>query len=395
MPKTPPPPASGRSSTPAFPAELRRGVIACALILALTLLAGCGAKGTGPGQLFRPYGPPVSTSETPGAFTGWLLPQNQELASWKEMAPAVRKSLQYAESKPRSGVAVNRKGLRVTWGELQDSLQLLHALLPRLDENPGLLLERFRWIKMPAGIKYTSYYEPQIRASRTKKPGFTQPIYAAPPDLASYRRRHGRYYSRSDIDGPRQVLAGRDLELAWADPVDVYFLQIQGSGRLYFDDRTTAYVNYDGQNGHRYRSSGSLIVESGYRLESGDIFEQRRWFKAHPDKMQEIFFRNPSYVFFKFTTRGSMGAIGHTLDEWLSLATDPSYLPLGGVIAYGVNVPDPEHGRAPLRGIGFAQDIGGAIRGNRIDLYSGASDRANYVASFLDARGPAWLLLKR
>ncbi len=371
-------------------------VLFCALLMALLALGGCASKETS--DLVtrpQPYGPPVAKEEQPEFFVSHLVPQNQELASWKEMGPTIRKSLIYTGNKPSRRLAVNRPGLKVTWGELEESLKLLHSLLPQLDANPKLLLEKFRWVKVPQGIKYSGYYEPRIKASRTKKPGYTQAIYAKPKDLARYRARHGKYYSRQAIDGKRQVLAGKNLELAWADPVDVYFLQIQGSGKLIFDDNTTAYVNYAGQNGHKYRASGRIIREKGYKLNRGDIFEQRQWFKDHPDKMQEIFFANPSYVFFRFSNRGATGAIGQKVDDWLSLATDRNFLPLGGIVAYGVNAPDPDYARFPLRGIGFAQDTGGAIKRNRIDIYCGGSDRANYVASFLDASGPAWILLKR
>ena len=83
------------------------------------------------------------------------------------------------------------------------------------------------------------------------------------------------------------------------------------------------------------------------------------------------------------------------MDEWLSLAVDRSYIPLGAVVAFGVNVPDEKYGSLPLRGIGFAQDVGGAIKQRRIDLFCGGSERANYVASHLDAPGPAWVLVAR
>ena len=90
-----------------------------------------------------------------------------------------------------------------------------------------------------------------------------------------------------------------------------------------------------------------------------------------------------------------MGAINQTVDDYISLAVDRTFLPLGGIVAFGVNVPDQTYTTAPLRGIGLAQDTGGAIKRNRIDIYCGSGDRANYIASNLDAAGPAWLLLKR
>ena len=168
-------------------------------------------------------------------------------------------------------------------------------MLPQLDADPTLLLQRFRWVAVPGGISYSGYYEPAVRASRTRKPGYEHPIYKRPPDLSRVRARRGRYYDRRTIE-TRGVLAGKDLELAWAaDPVDVFFLEIQGSGRLIFDDGTQAFVNYDGQNGHKYKSSGRIMREKGL-LKRGDIFEQREWFKNNPDRVWEILLENPSYA---------------------------------------------------------------------------------------------------
>lgn len=330
--------------------------------------------------------------ESPEFFAQRLAPRNQELTSWTDLAPSLRKSLVYVKSKPVGAVAVSRPGLRVTWGELRRTLEELRAMLPQLDADPTLLLQRFRWVAVPGGISYSGYYEPVVRASRTRKPGYEHPIYKRPPDLSRVRARRGRYYDRRTIE-TKGVLAGKDLELAWAaDPVDVFFLEIQGSGRLIFDDGTQAFVNYDGQNGHKYKSSGRIMREKGL-LKRGDIFEQREWFKNNPDRVWEILLENPSYVFFKFGGRGPTGAMGQVVDGWVSLATDRNYIPLGAVVAYGVNAPDQTYGTVPLRGIGLAQDVGGAIKSRRIDIFCGGDERANYVASHLDAKGPAWVLL--
>lgn len=362
-------------------------------LLASLALSACAGKKPRPEEL-PSLGPPVSVRESPDFFVANLAPRNQDLTSWKDMDPTLRRSLRYVNSKPLGAAAVKRPGLTVTWRDLSRSLTRLRDLLPRLDAEPGLLLANFRWVEVPGGINYSGYYEPRVRASRTRKPGYAQAIYGLPPDLGRVRAKRGRYHDRRTIE-EKQVLAGRGLELAWAaDPVDVFFLEIQGSGRLIFDDGTQAYVNYAGQNGHKYRSSGRIMREKGL-LKRGDIFEQREWFRNNPDRVREILNDNPSYVFFKLGSRGPTGAMGHEVDGWLSLATDRSFIPLGSLVAYGVNAPDERRGSAPLRGIGVAQDVGGAIRRNRIDIFCGGDARANYVASHLDARGPAWVLLAR
>lgn len=338
--------------------------------------------------------PAVTDGESQGFFLANLSPSNQDLSSFTDMAPTIGKSLIYVNSKPQDALAISAPHLKVTWGELANTLRRLRDILPMLNKDPSLLEKNFEWVPVPGGIDYSGYYEPRVPASREKKPGYEQAIYSVPPDLEAVKKKKGKYYDRAAIE-TEQVLAGKGLELAWAkDPVDVFFLEIQGSGRLVFDDGTEAYVNYAGQNGHKYKSSGRVMREKGL-LKRGDIFEQREWLKNNPDRVREILNGNPSYVFFKYGGRGPTGAIGHTVDGWLSLATDRAFIPLGSIVAYGVNLPDEKKGVQPMRGIGFAQDVGGAIKKNRIDIFCGGDDRANYVASFLDAHGPAWILLAK
>ena len=340
-----------------------------------------------------PVTPPVSQQESADVFAANLHPQGQELQSWQDMAPTLRKSLQYVNRKNPSDIAISRPGLSLTWGQMARTLQSLHTLLPLLDAQPELFTQRFEWVPIQEGILYSGYYEPRIEASRTYKEGY-HPIYRRPPDLQRVRAKGKKYHSHKVIDG-NGVLRGKGLELAWAkDIVDVFYLQIQGSGRLVFDDGTSAYVNYDGQNGHKYKSSGKIMAAKGL-LQRGDIFEQREWFKNNPDRVWEILQENPSYVFFRFGQRGPTGAMGAVVDGWMSLATSRNFIPLGAVVAYGVNIPDAKSGTVPLRGIGFAQDVGGAIKRNRIDIFCGGDDRAEYVASHLDAVGPAWVLVAK
>lgn len=369
----------------------RKAVFICFCAASMALVA-CGQKQ--PIEELPPHEPEVRLDEDTGRFVSLLAATNQDLESYADMAPTISKSLAYVNSKPADAVAIDAPHLKVTWGELSRTLVKLRDILPQLDKNPGLLERDFKWVQLPDGIAYSGYYEPRVAASRTKKPGYEQAIYKVPPDLEKVRRKNGRYYDRRTIE-EKQILAGKGLELAWAaDPVDVFFLEIQGSGRLVFDDGTEAYINYAGQNGHKYKSSGRIMREKGL-LKRGDIFEQREWFKNNPDRVREILHENPSYVFFKFGGRGPTGAMGHTVDDWLSLATDRKWIPLGSIVAYGVNIPDQKRGTVPLRGIGFAQDVGGAIKRNRIDIFCGSSERSNYVASHLDARGPAWILLAK
>lgn len=364
------------------------------LILAAGMLVSCAGRKMDQKRTWAPLGPEVSLYESPEIFVGSLAPGNQELTTWKSLAENVLNSASYVNRKPQSVVATSMDGRRITWAALAKTLQKFRDILPQLDANPRLLMENFEWVPIRGGIDYSGYYSPVVRASRTRKPGYEHPIYKTPPELRSLRAKAKKYHDRCTIECG-QILAGRGLELAWAaDPVDVFFLAIQGSGILQYDDGGRDFINYDEQNGHKYKSSGRIMREKGL-LSRGDIFEQRQWLKEHPERVEEILHENPSFVFFKISKQGPTGAMGFEVQDWVSLATDRNVIPLGSIVAYGVNVPDESRVAQPLRAIGLAQDVGGAIKRNRIDIYCGTSSRSNYVASFLDAKGPAWILLAR
>ncbi len=368
-----------------------------ALICGALLLSGCARETPVPDPLpVQGRQGPAVEFESRERFLANLHPANQEMRSWKELEPALRNSLRFVSEKPQDEPAGldGQATPRLTWGDMRRTLVRLLDLLPELDRDPGLFERHFSWVPVPSGIAYSGYYEPIVRASRTRKPGYEHPLYSTPPDMRRHKRRYGSYYDRRAIDGKR-VLEGKGLEIAWAaDPVEVFFLQIQGSGRLLFDDGTTAFINYDGQNGHKYRSSGRIMASKGL-LKQGHVFEQKEWFKNNPHRVNEILFENPSYVFFKLGNQGAVGAMGYSLLPWASIATDRRVIPLGSVVAYGVNIPDRERGEVPLRAIGLAQDVGGAIKKNRIDIFCGAGDDGEYVACKLDRRGPAWILVAR
>ncbi len=360
----------------------------CFVLCCAFLLSSCAKQVPPPENKFL-----VSKQENEKYFLSHLNPRNQNISSWRMLEPTLRKSLSYVKVKKSEDIAVDRPGLRLTWGQMEYTLVSLLNLLPQLDRNPNLFQEKFVWVPVHGGMKYSAYYEPVLKASRTYKPGYT-PLYKKPSDLDRYRKNGRKYHSRTAID-KENVLAGRGFELAWAESfVDVYYLQIQGSGKLAFDDGSSAYVNYAGQNGHDYVSSGRIMREKGL-LKRGDVQEQKQWFKDNPDRIWEIFKENPSYVFFRFGDKGATGAMGRVVDPLASIATDRHFIPLGSVVAYGVNVPRKIGGPKALRAIGFAQDVGGAIKRNRVDIFAGGGAEAEYMASYLDAPGPAWVLVSK
>ncbi len=335
----------------------------------------------------------VHRKESAQEFLDQLTPAKQNMHSWNELTPTLQKSLSYVKAKNQEAFAIKRPDLTLTWGQLRQSLEELLQILPQIDTNPDLLLEHFTWIQIEEGIKFTGYYEPLVLASRTPKPGY-HPIYKRPPELTEYRRKKIKYHSREAIDSDK-ILAERGLELAWAKSiVDIYYMQIQGSGKLLFEDGSTSYINYAAQNGHKYTISGKTMKDMGL-ITRGNVLEQRKWFLENPSRISEILNTNPSYVFFSQGKGGMRGATGRILDPLRSLASDRRFIPLGAIVAYGLNMPHILLEKTPMRGLAFTQDVGGAIKGNRCDIFMGGGPVAEFTASLLHDHGIAWVLVSK
>jgi len=263
----------------------------------------------------------------------------------------------------------------------------------------------------------TGYYEPVLRGSATPSESFRYPVYGVPADmivvdLASlypdlrHRRLRGRiegrrlvpYYSRAEIernDGHFEAPV-----LAWvSDPVALFFLQIQGSGRIAFADGVQLRIGYADQNGHPYRSLGRHLVERGeLSLEAASMQGIQNWAAANPDKLRAALDANPSYVFFRVLSdlpsqEGPVGALGVPLIARASLAVDRRFIPLGAPVYLATTWPLSD---APLEQLAVALDTGGAIRGPvRADYYWGSGEEAGAMAGRMRQQGRLWLLWPR
>ena len=211
------------------------------------------------------------------------------------------------------------------------------------------------------------------------------------------------YATRAEIDGG--ALAAQGLELVWVDdPVDAFFLHIQGSGRVTFEDGTRRRLAYAATNGHNYFSIGRRLVALG-ALSCEDVSMQtiRDWLAANPERASEVMHENASYVFFRWldegqATEGPVGAQGVALTAGRSLAVDRRFVPMTVPIWLAGAAPDPHPAREdrPLRRLMVAQDTGGAIRGPvRGDVFWGTGDEAGAVAGRMKHEGRYWLLLPR
>jgi membrane-bound lytic murein transglycosylase A len=264
----------------------------------------------------------------------------------------------------------------------------------------------------------TGYYEPLLRGSRSKAAPYLYPLYAPPedlltidliainPDLRNMRLRgriEGRrvvpYYSRAEIENGSAPVGGR--EILWVDdPVEAFFLQIQGSGRVLIDSGETVRIGYADQNGHPYQSIGRWLLDRG-ELQAGDATMHgiKAWGRANPARLAELLHRNPSYVFFRETPPGDSpidgppGALGVPLSAGRSIAVDPRFIPLGAPVFLATTWPNSS---APLARLMLAQDTGGAIRGAvRADFFWGYGAEAGALAGRMRQQGRMWVLLPR
>ncbi|WP_103257440.1 murein transglycosylase A [Tabrizicola aquatica] len=236
---------------------------------------------------------------------------------------------------------------------------------------------------------FTGYFEPELDGSPVRSGRFQYPIYRRPPEL-----REGMvYHSRSAIEGG--AIAGRGLELAWLDdPVDVYFLQVQGSGRIRMTDGSVMRVGYAGANGHAYRSVGKEMIRRGtHTLDQVSAQEIAAHVRAEPTAGRALLDTNPSYVFFrKISTLdpkdGPIGAMGRSITTLRSVAIDPRYTLLGAPVWIE------KDGRDPIRRLMVAQDTGGAIKGmQRADIFYGTGAGAGNAAGTIKDGGRMVLLV--
>lgn len=236
---------------------------------------------------------------------------------------------------------------------------------------------------------FTGYFEPQLDGARQPSARFRYPVYRTPDEALD-----GQWVSRRDIEEGR-LLEGRGLEIAWVDdPVELFFLQIQGSGRIRLQDGTTIRVGYGGRNGQPYRSIGQELVRRGiYAPHQVSAQVIRNWVRRNPDAGRELLYHNPSYIFFREVDLpdpdlGPLGAMNRSITPLRSIAVDPEHTPLGAPVWIE------KAGAVPMRRLMVAQDTGGAIRGaQRADIFYGFGDAAGLAAGEIRDPGRMVVLL--
>ncbi len=276
--------------------------------------------------------------------------------------------------------------------------------------------EQFAPVQIGDGRAFaTGYFEPEIAGSRTRREGFTVPVYAMPPDLVRAwpddvpaEARTGRpplgrydeqgrftlYHDRAAIEDG--ALAGKAPVIAWAaDPVEFFFLQIQGSGRLRTPEGEVIRIGYAGQNGREYVGIGAVMRTRGLLGEgpgkyAGSMQGIMAYIRENPREGRDLMRLNKSWIFFsELAGDGPLGALGVPVRRESSVAADPAFVPLGAPVWLELD-------RAEANGLWIAQDTGGAIKGaNRFDTFWGAGEDARAIAGGMSGRGRAYVLLPR
>ena len=261
----------------------------------------------------------------------------------------------------------------------------------------------------------TGYYEPLLKGSRHRSERFRYPIYGAPEDLLEVdleeaypqlkgMRLRGRlqgkkvvpYFNRAEIDAGETQLQGH--ELFWVDnAVELFFLQIQGSGRIELEDGRRVKIGYAEQNGYSYISIGKKLIDMGeIKPEDASMQTIKNWAEANPERLFALLEQNPSYIFFREfpdTLSAPLGAMGVPLTNEYSLAVDPHFIPLGVPVFLSTTMPNSAE---PLNRLMYAQDTGGAIMGAvRADFFWGFGEMAAMRAGSMKQSGRMWVLFPK
>ena len=376
---------------------------ALALASAL-LLAACAARPTPPPTVTPqpPVSPPVTpvtppppanalqagVTPVPPAPTIYDVWAQRALTAFRTSCPVL------VRRQDQSGLA-----------QAQDWMPLcVQAASIAPEQAAAFFRDNFDWVRVGNGKAFaTGYYEPEIQGSRTPQPGYA-PIYAVPSDLVRCTRPDGTtgrgrvdqtgtcvpYFSRADIDNG--ALANRGLEIAWAaDPLDLFFAEIQGSARVVFPDGSSMQIAYANQNGLPYTPIGKVLRDQGILPAGGASMQAiKAWVRANPDQARALMEQNASYIFFRVLNGpGPVGALNVPVTGHATVAADPKFVPLGAPVYLAVDRPE-------AYGLWVAQDTGGAIKGpNRFDTFWGSGPEATQTAGGMAANGVAYILLPK
>jgi membrane-bound lytic murein transglycosylase A len=380
-------------------------------------------------SLFACARPPVTRPEMAlEPLSWWRSVTPQDDLGFRDIAAACRQSMEYYKKlAPETSFSIGP--MKVTALDMTVTLQNFLLIV----ENASLTDEqKVKQIKKEfdfyqsvgsdgwGKVLFTGYYEPVLSCRVNSDDVYKYPLYKKPDDIIEIdltlfgndfprnklaARIEGRkvlpYYSREDID-QKKALNGRSLEMLWCrDLVDIYFLQIQGSGKADLGDGNIVSILYDGQNGRQYRSLGRDLIDKGaIAKENMSMPAIREYLRTHPDEVVLLLNQNPSYVFFRMDMGPSLGNINVPLTPGRSIATDSKLLPKGALAFIETQKPVIENNAIkewmPFTRFVLNQDTGGAIKGpGRVDLFWGQGAEAELSAGYMQQEGKLYFLIRK
>jgi len=373
--------------------------------------------------------PPVTRPEMAlEPLSWWRSVSPQDDLAFKDIAAAARQSLEYYKKLPPE-TAFSFGPAKVTALDMAVTLQNFLLIVENAslsdEQKTKQIKKEFDFYQSVGSdgwgkVLVTGYYEPMLSCRVNADDVYRYPLYKRPNDIIEIdltlfgndfprnklsARIEGRkvlpYYSREEID-QKQALANRNLEMLWCnDHVDIYFLQIQGSGKADLGNGNIVSILYDGQNGRQYKSLGKQLIDKGaIAKENMSMPAIREYLRQHPDEIVTLLNQNQSYVFFRMDMGPSLGNIGVPLTPGRSIATDSKLLPKGALAIIETQKPVIENGVIKewkhFSRFVLNQDTGGAIKGpGRVDLFWGQGSDAQIAAGYMQQEGKVYFLIRK
>jgi len=382
-------------------------------------------------SLFACTRPPVTVTrpeDSLARLSQWQSVAARDDGEFKDIATAAHQSLEYYKKLPQDTVFIlgpDRASALDMTVTLQNFLLIVEndSLTP--EQKADRIRKDFVFYRSVGSnnsgkVLFTGYYEPLLSCRAARDETFRYPLYRRPDDIVEVdltqfgdgfpkSKLFGRldnkkvvpYYSREEID-QKKILAGKDLEILWcSDIVDIYVLQVQGSGKVDLGNGNILSVLYDGANGRPYKSIGKYLIDTGAMTKDNMSMQAiREYLRTHPDRLTEVLDQNSSYVFFRLDTGPSLGNINVPLTPGRSIATDSKLFPRGALGFISAQKPVIENGAikawVPFTRFVLNQDTGGAIKGpGRVDLFFGGGAEAELTAGNFQHEGELYFLMRK
>jgi membrane-bound lytic murein transglycosylase A len=334
----------------------------------------------------------------------------------ESLEAAIERSIHFYEKAGRHKV-YHINGQSIQAQTFKETLIAFRDILKKTDNQADLkkrMVAEFQVYRVSGfddegSVLFTGYYEPLLEGSLERTGKFKYPLYRVPPDLIKQQNQIGRmdggkfvsYHSRREIDA-EGVLRGRNLELLWvSDPLELFSLHIQGSGKIKLEDGNILSVGFAQSNGRDFRSVTKFMLEGG-RIKSSEANYRHDFLKGKSDgEIYEILSHNERYTFFRFLETDPVGSLGEPVTPGRSIATDPDYFPEGALAFIRLQKPVFDDGGKFVEKTDFSrfvlsQDMGSAIKGpGRVDLFCGFGEKAEDTAGTMKEKGALYLLIQK